>query len=214
MPKPRRNKRTKPSPTLGRRSISDDLRRLPRRRLSKLLLAFGLPSILVGIVLTVPSYLPKIDIEPSSEPFTGDMFPGKFTIWNHGLLSVHTVDARCWITQFGDSRHDNLITNSQESPRRVADSLLPERHADFACITVAAFNPKENVNVANITIIATYRPSFIWRRQFYCQRLQARPNTNRVLTWFSTDITGCSQLWQSVHARELEHHAREKQEAY
>lgn len=179
--------------------------------LGRIAIAIGLPSIAVTLAASLPYYLPKLSIDPSTSSFSAmALFPARFTIFNQGFIGLHSVEVRCHVLKIQNSRV--TLTNAVLPPIPVSVLIEPFRRVDFTCPHTALDNV-EGAQTADIVLVVTYRPSFTWMRTTRCDRFASNRNANGITEWFAQDMeTPCAEVVKQIE--QIEKSTQESEEEW
>lgn len=146
----------------------------------RIALELGIPSVVLAIVLTMPSYLPRISVHLVDDSFNSSVFPSKFTISNDGLFSIHSLKFICQQIRLTTTASNEDVGNNTLVFLPVVNKLSPTQTADFSCYGMQF----AGVTGADMGLILSFRPSFTWRTSYRCQRFYTGLDTYRHVRWY------------------------------
>ncbi|SRR6266568_8607896 len=151
-----------------------------RRGISLFGIVLGSATLLGGFV-SILTLSPRISVSQPSLPDSSNPFASRFVVSNDGWISLHDVKFSCATASVHAPVNITVNGGTWSSPELFATDLLPARKATVPCLVPMDFpNP---ISDADVAVIVSFRPDFLWWRQEQKIRLLGRRMPDRSWTW-------------------------------
>jgi len=167
-------------------------------------LIISLISIVVTVLLALPTYLSRVTITLRGASIQHGSPPADLTVHNDGIcFDIYSADVRLYLAKHESSGANVIQLNDfYIGTERVADNIEPDQSVDF---WVPRFNVTAAVK-ADVTIVLRYRPEYTWCCSYICQRFTSGVDTSNEPIWYrAPPAEPCKYLWQRLDARDLHH---------
>jgi hypothetical protein len=126
--------------------------------------------------------IPRISIQASGSLRPNDPMGTAFVITNNGLLPIHNVEIDCHVNRL--TTKDGLVLENMRAgnlPRSHADLLSPGAQMTTPCAN--AVTGASNADEATMTVVARFRPDFVWRTRTQQFPMHAERTTDGQWIW-------------------------------
>jgi hypothetical protein len=118
-------------------------------------------------LLTIAGFfLPKVSVNTSTSLQATNPMKSVFSLSNDGLLPIHDIIAVCQLEKFKAGNFQMLATGEGDGgftfPESHGDILSPGHHMTLPCAHLIGVDDTASITEAEMTIILTYRPDFVW----------------------------------------------------
>lgn len=188
-----KNLSEKPGTKLERTSQKDAIRTSSRGAAFWITLWSAVLAML-GILLWLPFYTARIDIDISASSNPGDPQPNFFSITNRGVLPIYQVGAIFYAIKLIGSNPRLQMSDNSFGPIHVANVLM----ANGLPLDIVIPFMRANVTIESndLELLISYTPKFLfWKRSYACGRFAVEKDANGQPRWLRRQPHDCQELW-------------------
>lgn len=133
------------------------------------------------------SLLPSISVSPSTPSNPSAVMTTSFTLSNDGYLSLVDVKIVCGVNSINFRGGGGIQGIGFTTPRLAANKLEPNEKYTFSCEFI--LNEDAPIVSADIVILVSYQPSFLFWRQTSKHRFITHRTSGGRLRWFHQPLS-------------------------